>query len=126
VSGHLWEWARAERDRITGWAFVTVGAVVLLVGMWRVRDSAFVADQLTLLMSGGIGGLFCLGLGATMLLSADVRDDWRRLDILSRSLQELRAMAECDLTGPPPPERPQSANSRTTNRPAAAGRGERP
>jgi hypothetical protein len=32
--------------------------------------------------SGGLGGIFLLGLGSTLWLSADLRDEWRKLDEL--------------------------------------------
>ncbi|MPY86224.1 MAG: hypothetical protein GEV00_24055, partial [Actinophytocola sp.] len=40
-------------------------------------------------MSGGIGGLFILWLGTTLWLSADLRDEWRKLDALDESVRKL-------------------------------------
>ena len=39
-------------------------------------------------VSGGMFGLFLLGIGALLWLSADLRDEWRKLDALDRHLAE--------------------------------------
>src|SRR5438105_2784682 len=48
-------------------------------------------DQMSYLMSGGVLGLFLLGLGATLWLSADLRDEWRKMDHLQASVDALSA-----------------------------------
>jgi hypothetical protein len=75
-------WIRAEKDRVGGWGCIAIGAVLLFVGYQGVADSPFVAEEMAYIASGGLGGLFFLGLGATLLLSADLRDEWRKLDRL--------------------------------------------
>jgi hypothetical protein len=42
-------------------------------------------------VSGGLVGLFLLGIAGTLWLSADMRDEWRKLDRLQESLDGLAA-----------------------------------
>lgn len=63
-----------------------LGAVAILVGWDRVGGEALTAQQVPYLISGGIGGLFLLGLGGLLWLSADLRDEWRKLDEIAESL----------------------------------------
>jgi hypothetical protein len=81
-------WVKAEKDRVGGWACIAIGAVLLFVGYQGVADSPFVAEELAYIASGGLGGLFFLGLGATLLLSADLRDEWRKLDRIDEALRQ--------------------------------------
>ena len=76
----LSNWLRAEWDRVAGFALVILGAVFLVLGYIGVSDSPYMVQNLAYIMSGGIGGLFLLGAGATLLISADLHDEWRKLD----------------------------------------------
>ena len=62
-----------------GRGLVVAGAVLLIVGWFHVSDTGFVAEQLPYLASEGLGGVFLLGLGGMLWLSADMRDQWREL-----------------------------------------------
>ena len=73
-------WLRAEWDRVAGFVLVILGAVFLVLGYIGVSDSPYMVENLAYIMSGGIGGLFMLGAGATLLISADLHDEWRKLD----------------------------------------------
>ena len=73
-------WIRNQWDRAFGVAAVTAGLVVLLAGWIGTSRAIFPAQQIPYLISGGLLGLFLLGLGATAWLSADMRDEWRKLD----------------------------------------------
>lgn len=73
-------------DRLGAWSAIAVGAVAVLIGWLGISGSAFVFEQLPYVVSGGIGGLFLLGLGTTLLLSADLRDEWRKLDRIEHAL----------------------------------------
>ncbi|HEY4410718.1 MAG TPA: hypothetical protein VGO87_12615 [Acidimicrobiia bacterium] len=81
-------WLRAEWDRFLAWGLLATGAVLLVVGAVRVADHRYLADQLSFIMSAGIGGLGCIGFGAGLLLSADLHDEWRKLDDLEVLLEE--------------------------------------
>jgi hypothetical protein len=77
---------RLQWDRAAAWASVAIGAVVVVIGWAGVSGSALPAEQLPYIISAGIGGMFLLGLGATLWLSADLRDEWRKLDRIERRL----------------------------------------
>jgi hypothetical protein len=70
---------RALADRLTAYVAIALGLVALLIGYLGVRGTAYVVEQVPYLISGGLLGLFLLGLGAVLLLSADLRDQWRAL-----------------------------------------------
>jgi hypothetical protein len=76
----LMTWLRAEWDRVLGFTLIALGAVLLVLGYLGVSDSPYVAEQLSYIVSGGLGGLFLLGAGATLLILADLHDEWRKLD----------------------------------------------
>jgi hypothetical protein len=74
--------------------FVAAGAIALIAGWVGVSGSAYAAGQLPYIISGGIGGIFLLGVGATLWLSADLRDEWRKLDSIEDTLREERPAAD--------------------------------
>jgi hypothetical protein len=80
-------WVRAQWDRTAGFTLLVSGAVLLLSGWVGVSGTPDRAGQLSYLVSGGVGGLFCLAAGASLLLLADLDDEWRKLDELSGVLQ---------------------------------------
>ena len=81
-------WLKAEKDRAAGWLLIALGAIAVFVGYQGVAGSPFVAEELAFIASGAVGGLFLLGLGATLLITADIRDEWRKLDRIDQALQE--------------------------------------
>jgi hypothetical protein len=83
--------ALVQWDRVGGLALVLVGLGVLIAGCAGVSAATETVDQLSYLISGGIFGLFLLGLGGTLWLSADLRDEWRKLDRLQLSVDALQA-----------------------------------
>jgi hypothetical protein len=85
------KWLRLQWDRTLAWALVVAGAVALIIGWVGVSGSAYSAEQLPYIISGGIGGIFLLGVGATLWLSADLRDEWRKLDRIEEALQQRDA-----------------------------------
>src|SRR5712691_9497918 len=89
---HLTKWLRAEWDRVAGYSSIGVGLVVLLAGISGVRHARDVVDQLAYLTSGGIGAMFLLGVGATLLLSADLHDDWRKLHRVEQKLDRVEVL----------------------------------
>ena len=89
---HLTTWLRAEWDRVAGYSLIGLGLVALLAGISGVRHAKDVVDQLAYLTSGGIGAMFLLGVGATLLLSADLHDDWRKLHRVEQKLDRVEAL----------------------------------
>jgi len=83
--------AIVQWDRVGGLALVLVGLGVLIAGCAGVSNATETVDQMSYLISGGVVGLFLLGLGATLWLSADLRDEWRKMDHLQASVDALSA-----------------------------------
>lgn len=81
---------RQQWDRLAAVVAVAVGAVAVVLGWVGVSGHAYLANQLPYLISGGIGGLFLLGLGATLWISSDLRDEWQKLDRLERAIDATR------------------------------------
>ena len=82
----LLSWLRLQWDRVFGVAAMAAGAVALVVGWAKVSGTPYAAEQIPYVVSAGLGGLFLLGVGATMWHSADLRDEWRKLDRLEEKL----------------------------------------
>jgi len=78
--------ARAEWDRAAGYALIAAGLACLVAGYLGVAGSAFIAEELTYTISGGLGGLVLLGAGGTLLLIADLHDEWRKLDRIEAAI----------------------------------------
>lgn len=79
---------KSQWDRAAAIASSAIGAIFLLVGWIGVSGSAFLAEQAPYILSGGVGGIFFLGLGATLWISADLRDEWRKLDRIEEALKD--------------------------------------
>ncbi|HEV7861812.1 MAG TPA: hypothetical protein VGR20_03890 [Acidimicrobiia bacterium] len=94
---NLGNWMRLAWDRAAAVILIAVGAVALLLGYVGVSGEAFPAKQLPYLISGGIAGVFILGVGALCWLSADMRDEWTKLDRIEGALNRL---ADTGLTDP--------------------------
>ena len=67
---------------------VLAGGVALVVGWFGVSGTLDTAKQLPYVVSGAMFGLFLLGIGALAWLSADLRDEWRKLDDIERHLDD--------------------------------------
>jgi hypothetical protein len=86
------KWLRLQWDRALAWVLVGAGAIALIIGWVGVSGTAYAAAQLPYIISGGMGGIFLLGGGATLWLSADLRDEWRKLDRIEEALQQREAL----------------------------------
>ena len=87
-------WLRAQWDRVLAWVLGLAGLVALLVGWLGVSGTPYLAEQLPYLVSAGMLGLFLLGVGATVWISADLRDEWRKLDEVADLLAEHRSQQD--------------------------------
>ena len=89
-------WLRAQWDRALAVAFSIIGGVALLVGYIGVKDALYPGQQIPYILSGGILGIFLIGVAAALWLSADLRDEWRKLDEIDDKLTTLleRPVAE--------------------------------
>lgn len=79
-------YVRNQWDRVAAWVCISTGALALLLGWLGVSSHAYPAEQNAYIVSGGLFGLFLLGLGGVMWISADLRDEWRKLDAIEKSL----------------------------------------
>ena len=77
---------KSQWDRVAAIGLTAVGAIFLLIGWIGVSGSAYLAEQAPYIISGGVGGVFFLGVGATLWISADLRDEWRKLDRIEQAL----------------------------------------
>ncbi len=79
------QWARAQWDRVAAWVLISLGTLAVVLGWLGVRTEALTQKQIPYIISGGIGGLLLVGVGAMLWLSADLRDEWRKLDAIERA-----------------------------------------
>jgi hypothetical protein len=81
-------------DRLSAAILIAAGAVAVILGWIGVSGADLPSKQLPYLVSGGIGGLYILGVAALLWLSGDLRDEWSRLGEIKTM---LGALAETDL-----------------------------
>jgi hypothetical protein len=99
------------------------GGVALLIGYFGVSGTLDPAKQLPYLVSGGIGGLFLLGVAAALLFSADLgatRADIAELRHVVTELSDQITDLQASLTAPPEAPAGRSGNG-GTGRPSRAG-----
>ena len=91
-------------DRLTDFtlraaaALLTVaGLVAVLVGYLGVRDQSHIELQLPYLISGGLGGLVLMGLGALVLIQYQMRVQARRFAEVTDALDEWKEQALAEL-----------------------------
>lgn len=82
----LVQWVRNQSDRMASWVCIGLGVICLIAGWVGVSATAFPGEQMPYVVSGGLVGIFLLGLGGVMWLSADLRDEWRELARLERAV----------------------------------------
>src|SRR5687767_5231475 len=80
--------------RLGAGALTAIGVVVVLVGYLGVRNESDVALQIPYLLSGGLGGLVLVGLGALGLLQYQLRFQTRNN---ARLVEELEAWKDTAL-----------------------------
>jgi hypothetical protein len=116
------ELAQRLRDPRLALAVVAAacGAVALLVGYLGVSGTLDPGKQLPYLVSGGVGGLFLLGVAAALLFSADlgatreeIADLRDAVDSLTAKIDELqRTTHEAPPEAAPAPPRKRSPRTR--------------
>jgi hypothetical protein len=70
------------------------GAVAVFIGYFGVSGTLDPGQQLPYLVSGGVGGLFLLGLAATLLFSTDSSATRNEVRQLREEIAELRDLIE--------------------------------
>ena len=78
-------------------ALTIAGLVAVLVGYLGVRDESHIELQLPYLISGGLGGLVLMGLGALVLIQYQMRVQARRFAEMTDSLDEWKEQAIAEL-----------------------------
>lgn len=99
---------RAQWDRVGAWALIGLGALALLLGWIGVSGTALPSEQIPYVVSGGLVGISLIGVGTMLWLSADVRDEWRKLDRLEEA---IRANTEAVREQIPPAATPEPSSN---------------
>jgi hypothetical protein len=79
---------RTQWDRAGALVLVVVGLLALLFGWIGMSGAVLTYEQLPYILSGGLFGLSMIMVGTGLWLSADIRDEWRRIDRLEDTLAE--------------------------------------
>lgn len=111
----LWRWVGKAARPWIGWAFIGVGALLVLVGYLGVSREAIVSKQIPYVVSGGIGGILLAVLGAYFLGTEELRKDSGRLDRLEDMVLELHVALLDRPDAPPPAQGPDGNGSRATD-----------
>ena len=106
---------KAQWDRVGAWAAIAIGALALLLGWLGISNTPYVPEQLPYIISGGLLGVFLLGVGGMLWLSADLRDEWRKLDDLEAAVRDLGAPAAVAVQEAVPDQGPVALNARRRN-----------
>ena len=85
---NLLDWARNQWDRAAAVTLFVAGVLAVFLGWLGVSRSAYEAESLPYILSGGFFGLLALGAGGVLWLSADLRDEWRKLDSIEQAWRE--------------------------------------
>ena len=80
-------WTKHQWDRTAALVAAGVGLVLLTVGWFGVSRQSLPSEQIPYLASGAVFGLFALGVAATLWLSADLRDQWRKLHDIHKTME---------------------------------------
>jgi len=78
-------------------ALTVAGLIAVLVGYLGVRDQSHIELQLPYLISGGLGGLVLMGLGALVLIQYQMRIQARRFAEMTDTLDEWKEQALAEL-----------------------------
>lgn len=82
---------RRNWERVAATASILAGAITLIFGYHGINGAHSVRQQLPWIVSGGLTGIFLLGLGGLLWVSADLRDEWRELWLIRDALVKLAA-----------------------------------
>jgi hypothetical protein len=85
--------------RVLGIALTIGGLVAVLIGYLGVRNHNDVVLQVPYFMSGGVGGLALMGLGALCLVQLQMRVQTRRFEQVNDSLEEWKEAALGEIRG---------------------------
>ena len=104
---------RNQWDRVGAAVCVVAGAIFLWAGWMGVSGTLDTGKQVPYVISGGMVGIFLLGIAALLWLAADMRDEWRKLDSIEQHLPEPGRQAGSSADG----ARPQRAGGDVSPQP---------
>ena len=81
---------RTQWDRVAALTALLLGALALLNGWFGVSGASLSTEQMPYIVSGGLVGLFLLGVAVGLWLSADLRDEWRMLADIDERLEAIQ------------------------------------
>ena len=84
-------YVKAQWDRVGAWVLIAAGFVALFVGWLGISGTTILAGQMPYIVSGGMLGLALIGVGGMLWLSADLKDEWRKLDAIHDELGAARS-----------------------------------
>jgi len=89
---------RNQWDRAIALLAVIGGIAAVVIGWIGSQGTIFTFEQVPYLISGGLLGTCLVVVGAALWISADLRDEWRKLDSIDESLKAPRS-AGTDASG---------------------------
>ena len=96
----FWRWVGGAARPLIGWGLGAVGIIVIIVGWYGVSGQAIVSKQLPYLISGGLGGIALVGIGAALIGTERLRQDAKRIARLEEMVEDLRAVLIVDPDAP--------------------------
>ena len=79
---------KEQWDRALALLAAAVGALALVLGWVGVSGVSLVTQQIPYLISGAVVGLVAFGVASTLWISADLRDEWAKLDDIYRAVTD--------------------------------------
>ncbi|HKN49766.1 MAG TPA: hypothetical protein VJ010_06020 [Actinomycetota bacterium] len=113
VTKLLYRCARQRWHRVVAVVAMMVGSVAMLTGWLGISRATLTTEQIPYLASGGLGGLFALGVAATLWLSGDMHDEFD-------ALQDIRNMMADAIEANPTGAAPSGSISPTGKAPRTA------
>jgi len=88
----FWRWARESTRPLVGWILLGLGATFIIVGYFGVSREALVAKQIPFVISGGVGGMTLVAIGAFLLGTEDLRGRLDRLTKVEEMVEDLHSV----------------------------------
>ena len=79
---------KQQWDRVLALLAAAIGALSLVLGWVGVSGVSLVTQQIPYLISGAVVGLVAFGVASTLWISADLRDEWAKLDDIYRAVND--------------------------------------
>jgi high-affinity Fe2+/Pb2+ permease len=79
---------KQQWDRVLALLAAAIGVLSLVLGWVAVSGVSLVTQQIPFLISGAVVGLVAFGVTSTLWISADLRDEWAKLDDICRAVTD--------------------------------------